>query len=80
MSKVQCYLCLHEENGFCSKKGTKAKPVKIELRKKRSCDLYLDDVIKVNDELVRQKMAAAKQASYLKSKNMFKLATTEENK
>lgn len=45
--KVQCYLCEHEQNGFCSKKKKRGHLIKIELKKSRTCDVYSEDKFKV---------------------------------
>ncbi len=45
--KVRCRLCEHEKDGFCQKKGTAQKPVKIELNKPRTCDVFKEDGMRV---------------------------------
>ncbi len=45
--KVQCSLCEFEVGGFCVKKKRRGKPIKIKTNKKRICDKYTEDGMRV---------------------------------
>ena len=68
--KVKCSLCEFEDNGFCTKKVRGGKPASIKPNKRRNCDLYSEDALRVlgefrkheahKAELKRQELRRAK--------------------
>ena len=55
---VKCFLCSHEQDGACLKKRHHGQPIKVEIKKKRSCDLYQLDPFKQAKEMRRKEKAA----------------------
>lgn len=51
---VMCCMCLFEVGGVCSKKK-----VKVGINKKRSCQFYTDDKIKI-DTIVEKRLSSSK--------------------
>lgn len=45
--RVQCCLCVFEKDGFCLKKKKRGNPIKIKPTKRRTCDLYSEDGMRV---------------------------------
>jgi hypothetical protein len=80
MNGIRCRFCVNELNGACGKKSKGGRPQKIELNKKRNCDLYKEDTMKMIEDSMREKLAAAKSKSIERTKNLFRLATPEELK
>lgn len=65
--RVQCRFCENESAGFCSKKKQGGKPKKIKLRKRRSCDKYKEDALRVLDDYrKREAHKAIIKAQYLR--------------
>jgi hypothetical protein len=83
--KIQCKMCLFENNGFCSKKRNGGKQVKVDLGKKRFCDLYVVDPIKNTEQLTRSLMAKTRALRVAKNREQMELflkqqAKTEQDK
>lgn len=53
INKVQCKECLYEKDGFCSKKKVRGNFIKIDLGKKRVCDIYVVDPIRSAEHFTR---------------------------
>jgi hypothetical protein len=45
--RVTCKLCQFEKEGACTKKRQGGKPKKIKLSKRRTCNIYEEDAMKV---------------------------------
>ncbi len=67
--RVKCRLCVHESNGFCTKKTNNSKPIKIELNKSRVCDKYEEDGMRVLGDY-RKNEAHKKNVAQIKQRNM----------
>lgn len=56
---VKCKFCVFESGGLCTKKTRKGSPTSIKVNKKRNCDLYQEDPVRVlTDYRARQKAKA----------------------
>ena len=67
--KVRCRLCVHELDGFCQKKFTAQKPVKIELNKPRTCGVFKEDGFRVLTDY-RKREAHTKRVKSIQQQNL----------
>lgn len=65
--KVRCNFCEHESNGFCTKKLQRSKPIRIEVNKPRSCDVYSESAGKVVEDF-RKKEAHKKKLTEMRKR------------
>ena len=67
--KVRCRLCEHEKNGYCEKKSTTHKPVKIELNKPRTCSVFKEDGLRVLGDY-RKREAHKRNVKQIQQRNL----------
>jgi len=80
--RVQCHFCEHEQSGFCEKKASGGKPLKIKTGKRRTCASYSESTVRIVRDFRRRErsrsIARAQQLNRLAARSAMEKALSKE--